>query len=179
MLRCSKFYQYNTGKTVDIICRRAYAPVLGGALACKDVASISTEFALAVRHEAPAGRRCHHVLLVEADRAVRDATRMLLRTDCYHVTAVESVAEGLMHAQAGERVDLLVTDYYPGGESAAQTIASLREVLGRSLKAVVMSDDTGSSVEQFRRDPLTRLVNKPNTAEELLNQLKALLALDN
>lgn len=53
---------------------------------------ISTEFALAVRHRALGARKRHHVLLVEADPAVRDARRMLLKTDGYQVTAVEAGA---------------------------------------------------------------------------------------
>ena len=117
------------------------------------------------------------MLLVQSDPAVRDATRMLLRTDGYHVTAVASIAEGLKHAHTGTRVDLLVSDSYLL-ESAGQAIVSLREALGRPLKAVVMFEDTGPSPEQFRRSPLTRLVNKPGKADELLSQVRELLALE-
>lgn len=116
-----------------------------------------------------------HVLLVEDDPAVRDATRMLLRVEGYRVTAVASVKEAI--ANAGEHIDLLVTDYHlSDGETGLQLITALRESLGVSLKAVLMTGDTSSAMKEMPRDPYLRIASKPVDADELLAMLRALRA---
>ena len=62
--------------------------------------------------EQDAGFAAHpqpRVLLVAADAAVRDATRLLLRTGGYEVLAVATVAEALENQYA--HVDALVSDH--------------------------------------------------------------------
>lgn len=116
------------------------------------------------------------VLLVDDDAAVRDATRMLLKAEGYRVMAVGSLAESL-HKARHESVDLLLTDYHLGGsETGIQVIAALREILGVSLKAVLMTGDTSSAVRDLPRDACLRVANKPINAEELLTLLRVLLA---
>ena len=116
------------------------------------------------------------VLLVEDDPAVRDATRMLLKAEGYRVTAVESLA-GALHKVREESIDLLVTDYHlSDGETGTQVIATLRETLGFPLKAVLMTGDTSSAVQELPRDSRLRVASKPIKAEELLTLLRALLA---
>jgi signal transduction histidine kinase/CheY-like chemotaxis protein len=117
-----------------------------------------------------------NVLLVEDDPAVRDATRMLLKAEGYRVTAVGSLAEALRKARE-ENIDLLVTDYHLGdGETGTQVIAALRETLDHPLKAVLMTGDTSSAVQEMPRDSHLRVASKPINAEELLTLLRALLA---
>jgi CheY-like chemotaxis protein len=114
------------------------------------------------------------VLLVEDDAAVRAATRMLFKVEGYTVTAVDSVREALKHAHDG--VDLLVTDYHlQEGETGLQLITALREKLGVSLRAVLMTGDTSSAMEQVPRDPHLRVASKPIDADEMLALLRALL----
>ena len=115
------------------------------------------------------------VLLVEDDPAVRDATQMLLKSEGYCVTAVESMAEALQKVRE-ESIDLLVTDYHLNdGETGTQVIAALRETLGFPLKAVLMTGDTSSAVQELPRDSCLRVASKPIQAEELLTLLRALL----
>jgi len=122
---------------------------------------------------APTGR-CH-VLLVEDDAAVRDATRMLLRVEGYRVTAVSGLAEALQSAKS-EAPDLLVTDYHLGeGELGTQVIAAVREALGRPLKAVLVTGDTSSAVKEIQSDSRVRITSKPINAEALLSVLSDLL----
>jgi PAS domain S-box-containing protein len=116
-----------------------------------------------------------HVLLVEDDPAVRDATRMLLRVEGYRVTAVASVNEALAHA--GEHIDMLLTDYHlSDGQTGLHLITALRESLGVSLKAVLMTGDTSSALKETPRDPYLRIASKPIDADELLAMLRALRA---
>jgi PAS domain S-box-containing protein len=117
------------------------------------------------------------VLVVEDDAAVRGATRMLLKAEGYRVMAVASLAQALQHLREGNGVDLLVTDYHLGDdETGTQVIATLREALGVSLRAVLMTGDTSSAVNDLRRDPFLRIASKPIDAEQLLTLLRALLA---
>src|SRR6267143_1798259 len=116
------------------------------------------------------------ILLVEDDASVRDATRMLLKSDGYHVTAVASLAEALAHAAKHPRLDLLVTDYHlSDGETGMQVIAALREALRVPLRAILITGDTSAAVHELRVDSHLRLASKPLKAEELLGMLRALL----
>ena len=116
------------------------------------------------------------VLLVEDDASVREATRMLLKSDGYHVTAVASLAEALAHAAKDPRLDLLVTDYHlRDGETGMQVIAALREALRVPLRAILITGDTSAAVNELRMDAHLRLASKPIKAEELLGMLAGLL----
>jgi PAS domain S-box-containing protein len=118
-----------------------------------------------------------HVLLVEDNESVRRATCLLLDLEGYHVTPVASLSEALQHAQQGHKIDLLITDYHlNNGETGTQVIATLREILGISLKAVLTTGDTSSAIKQLPRDPYLRITSKPIKADELLTLLRALLA---
>ncbi|MGO8854249.1 MAG: PAS domain S-box protein [Steroidobacteraceae bacterium] len=117
------------------------------------------------------------VLVVEDNVSVRQATCLLLELEGYHVTPVASLSEALQHIQKGHGVDLLITDYHlSDAETGTQVIATLREILGISLKAVLTTGDTSSAIKQLPRDPYLRITSKPIQAEELLTMLRALLA---
>jgi CheY-like chemotaxis protein len=118
-------------------------------------------------------RREQRLLLVEDDACVRDATRMLLSVEGYRVTAVATLEEALEAAAAG--VDILVTDYHlPDGRTGTQVIARLRERLGRSLKAVLVTADTSRAIRDLPRDPDLCIASKPLRAEEMLTLLATL-----
>jgi PAS domain S-box-containing protein len=135
---------------------------------------------LAGRHESPSREpqiAKPHVLLVEDDQGVRNATRMLLKVDGYRVTAVSSLAEALRTAREDARIDLLVTDYHLGNdETGTQVIAALRDALGGPIKAVLITGDTSTAVRELPLDTRLRLASKPIKAEELLQLIRALLA---
>jgi two-component system, sensor histidine kinase len=114
----------------------------------------------------------HHVLLVEDDPAVRDATRMLLRVEGYRVTAVATIAEAL-HSAETEDIDLLITDYHlAGNEIGTALITELRKQLGRVLRTVLITGDTSSVVKDLPSDPYLRVASKPIKADELLRLLR-------
>jgi two-component system, sensor histidine kinase len=116
------------------------------------------------------------VLLVEDDRGVRDATRMLLKAERYHITAVSSLAEALQAAHECETIDLLIADYHlSDGETGTEVITKVREALGFSLKAVLVTGDTSSAIKDLPRDPHMRVTSKPIKADELLTLLRTLL----
>ncbi len=126
--------------------------------------------------ELRAARTGVRVLLVEDDAGVRNATRMLLKSEGYQVTAVASMAEALEQMGRDPRLDLLVTDYHlQGGETGLQVIAALRGRLGRPVKSVLITGDTSSAVAKLAADPDLRTASKPLKAEELLGLLRGLL----
>jgi len=117
-----------------------------------------------------------HLLLVEDDPAVRKATRMLLRVEGYRVSTAASVREALQQASENQDIELVVTDYHlQDGETGAQVIMALREALGPTLKAVLVTGDTSAPVRELSSDAHLRLVSKPVNVEELLRILGSLL----
>ncbi len=117
------------------------------------------------------------VLLVEDHAGVREATRMLLKSEGYRVTAVASLAEALAHAAQDPRLDLLVTDYHlEHGETGMQVIEALRAALRAPLRALLITGDTSSVVSELPTDPHLRIASKPINAEQLLATLRELLS---
>ncbi len=116
-----------------------------------------------------------HVLLVEDDASVRDATAMLLRVEGYRVTAVGSLSDALRAVLEASPV-LLITDYHLGnGELGTEVIAATRERLGTDLKAILLTGDTSAVIREMRADPHLRILSKPVDAEQLLTALKEAL----
>ena len=101
-----------------------------------------------------------HVLLVEDDAAVRDATRMLLRVEGYRVTAVASLAEAEHSAQT-EAPDLLITDYHLGnGELGTQVITAVRAAVKTQLRAVLVTGDTSTAVKDLQSGVRLRITSQ-------------------
>src|SRR5215470_5895474 len=116
-----------------------------------------------------------HVLLVEDDAAVRDATRLLLRVEGYRVTAVASLAEALEAVQSEGVPEVLLTDYYlRNGETGLAVLEALRARFA-ALPAVVMTGDPGALAPQASQDPLLRVAPKPLKRAPLLSAIEALL----
>jgi PAS domain S-box-containing protein len=127
------------------------------------------------KSENTAGKK--HVLLVEDDQGVRDATRMLLKVEGYRVTAVATLAQALATTKEDVAVDLLLTDYHLGsGETGTQVITELRAILQRPVSAVLMTGDTSTAMREVPLDLNVRVASKPIKAEELLGLLKELLS---
>ena len=191
---CDEFYQVGvpTNSTRDgyglglSIVRRLVALLGIGFEVRSDVGQGSTFSLLlpasstAVAHSAAAEKsrakpqerqKKRHVLLVEDDVGVRDATRMLLRVEGYRVTAVATLAEALAAANADPDIDLLLTDYHLGDETGTQVIKAVRESLRRPLNAVLMTGDTSTAMSELSSDPNLRVASKPIKADELLGLL--------
>ena len=101
---------------------------------------------------------------------------MLLKSEGYRVTAVGSLAEALAHTAKGPRLDLLVTDYHlEHGETGMQGIEALRAVQGAALRALLITGDTSSAVNELPTDTHLRIASKPINAEQLLATLRELL----
>lgn len=121
------------------------------------------------------GKRAH-ILLLDDDRAVLNATRMLFKVEGYRVTAASSLSEALAAVRSDGSVDLLVTDYHLGNDDTGiQAIAAVREVLGKPIKAVLLTGDTSMAIRELPLESTTRIASKPIKADELLKLSHALL----
>jgi len=115
------------------------------------------------------------VLLVEDEPAVLNATRMLLKSYGYQVSAAATAAEALDQARADPGIDLVVTDYHlRDGETGTQVIAALQATLDHPLKALLITGDTSAAVKRLPSDARLRIVSKPVSSEELLATLQEL-----
>lgn len=125
----------------------------------------------------PTTARTPHVLIVEDDPAVLDATRMLLRVEGYRVTTATSPAEALQRAREQPDIDLLVTDYHLGnGQTGTEVISTVRDVLGHELGTVLITGDTSSAIKELRHEGRVRMTSKPINADELIGLLRGLIA---
>jgi two-component system, sensor histidine kinase len=117
-----------------------------------------------------------HLLLIEDDPAVLNATRMLLGTEGYRVTATSSAAEAVRRAAELPDIDIIVSDFHLGnGGNGADAIASIRSTLGRATKAILITGDTTVAMAEQSAEGSLRVVRKPVTADELLGTLRELL----
>jgi PAS domain S-box-containing protein len=122
--------------------------------------------------------RRQHLLLIEDDAAVLNATRLLLGTEGYRVTATSSAEEAMRRAADLGDIDVIVSDFHLGnGSNGVDAIAAIRSALGRTTKAILVTGDTTSEMDQqCQSGPALRLVRKPVAADELLRTLRELLS---
>ena len=121
----------------------------------------------------------HHVLLVEDDPGVRNATRVFLKVEGYRVSAAASLAEAVALATETRDIDVIVSDYHLGnGATGTDVIATIRASLGRPVKAVLMTGDTSTAVRDMYQDAGLRMTSKPINADELLALMRELIASD-
>ena len=117
-----------------------------------------------------------HILLVEDDPSVRNATRMFLKVAGYRVTTAGSLTEAEERANETGDFDLVVSDYHlADGETGLQVIAWLRQLLGVHLKAILVTGDTSSAIRDLQRDENLRLASKPIDSDELVGLINTLL----
>jgi CheY-like chemotaxis protein len=115
------------------------------------------------------------VLVLEEDAALREATRMLLKTDGYSVLMAASLPAALALARQEPGIEiLLVDDHPPHGPSGVQAIASLREVIGSRLKALLLAPHPTSSLRSLEQDGRVCIAAGPIGADALLAKLQAL-----
>jgi two-component system CheB/CheR fusion protein len=114
-----------------------------------------------------------HILIVEDNQAVLNATSMLLRAQGYRVTTAMSLAEAIDQTNANPDLDLVITDYHlANGANGKQVICALRELRGPTFKAIVMTGDTSSAVHAFDGDGHLCWLSKPMKPAVLLSVLQ-------
>lgn len=167
--------------------------LLNATIAVESVPGVGTTFTLAIPSGAVAAANLAappaaapvarpenarlHILLVEDDPGVRNATRIFLAVEGFKVSALSSLAEAAAAAQQTNEIDVIVTDYHLGANTTGlEVIATVRKLLHREVKAVLVTGDTSAAVRNIETDQNLRLVRKPVNAEELARLLRQFLA---
>jgi PAS domain S-box-containing protein len=119
----------------------------------------------------------HHLLLVEDDPGVRNATRMFLKGEGYRVTTAATLEEALHGLQNNPDIEIIISDYHlEGGTRGTDVIAAARARFGADFRAILVTGDTSSAIAGLQRDERLRVTSKPINADELLGMIQALLA---
>jgi two-component system, sensor histidine kinase len=118
----------------------------------------------------------HHLLLVEDDPGVRNATRMFLKGEGYRVTTAASLDDAVARLHDARDIDLVISDYHlEGGQTGTEVIAAAREALGAGLRAILVTGDTSSAIRDLQRDDRLRIISKPINSDELAGLIQTLL----
>ena len=111
-------------------------------------------------------------MVVEDDAFVLNGICRLLEVVGYRVTGVASIGEALKQAHKQKDILLLITHFHLGnGELGTEAIRSIRSVLGRDIKAFLLTGDTSSRVQMIARENDACLMSKPINADEFLELL--------
>ena len=122
-------------------------------------------------------KSAHHVLVVDDEPAVLDATRLLLMAEGYRVATAASVAQAAERVSASQDLGLVITDYHlADGEIGEQVIESVRQIRGSEFKAVLITGDTSTAARCLHRDDNLHFLSKPVDPDQLLGLLKELLS---
>jgi PAS domain S-box-containing protein len=123
--------------------------------------------------QAGAGR---HVLLVEDDPGVRNATRLFLRCEGYRVSTAASFEEAGQRLEQHSDIDLVVTDYHLGsGRTGIDVVAAARARFGADYRAILVTGDTTPAISALQRDAHLRITSKPINAHDLVELIQDLL----
>jgi PAS domain S-box-containing protein len=122
-------------------------------------------------------RESAHILLVDDDEGVRNATAMLLRVEGFEVLCADSLAQTHEALRKDPRIELVIADYHlQKGETGIDVIAAARSVAGEHVGAVLVSGDTSSTLRDVKATDRLRIASKPIQADELLSMITELLS---
>lgn len=118
------------------------------------------------------------VLIIEDEPSMRETLKLLLDGEGYRTVAAADGGAALQLAKRETvRPDLVVADYnLPNGPNGLQVVASLQEILGRAIPAIILSGDISTdTLREIARQGRTHL-GKPVTAAALIDLIRELLA---
>lgn len=120
---------------------------------------------------------CGHILLLDDEAPVRNATALFLRVDGHQVFAAGSVEEAMAQLEQMGRVpDVIVSDYQLGGSvTGVDFIEHARSASRSTIPAVVLSGDMLRVQARCAQLADCRLFHKPVDAEELSLHLRGIL----
>ena len=128
--------------------------------------------------QAPMSGESHHLLLVEDDAGVRNATRMFLKGEGFRVTTAATLDDALLRLNESQDIEIVITDYHlDRGQTGAEVIAAARSRYGGDFRAILVTGDTSSAIADLQRDERLRVTSKPIVPDELLGLIHALLSM--
>jgi len=116
------------------------------------------------------------VLIVDDERAVADATCLLLELEGYEVSIASSEREALKRVSANPP-DLIVSDFHlRGGETGVGVVTSVRSRVGHAIPVVFVTGDTAKAALAHSKIDNAVLLNKPVRADDLLAAVRESIA---
>jgi signal transduction histidine kinase len=116
------------------------------------------------------------VLLIDDERAIRDATRELLRPQQVDVLTAGTIDEAVeLATQAADRIDLILSDWrLRGQENGVDAVRAVRAVTSESIPAMLITGDTSTELVKFAHESGLVILQKPLQPRVLMRLIKHL-----
>jgi signal transduction histidine kinase len=110
------------------------------------------------------------VLLIDDERAIREATRELLRPMQVDVLVAGTIAEATELArQCAAPIDMILSDWrLRGTETGIEAVRAVRRICGEATPAVLITGDTSAEVLTLAHENGLVILHKPLQPRELL-----------
>jgi CheY-like chemotaxis protein len=127
---------------------------------------------------APKGRGSGLIVLIEDDVSVANAWGMLLEAEGYRVAMAESASQALAvvrHLDVDP--DLIISDFYLlDGSTGVEAVAAIREDVGKTVPAFIVSGDTSKVVQDARSLENSQIMSKPVNTNRLLESARTAIS---
>jgi signal transduction histidine kinase len=116
------------------------------------------------------------ILLIDDERAIRDATTELLRPLQVEVLAAGTIAEAVqLTRQATAPIDVILSDWrLRGTETGVEAVRAVRRICGEATPAVLVTGDTSPEVLTMAHENGLVILHKPLQPRELLRLIRRL-----
>jgi two-component system, sensor histidine kinase len=116
------------------------------------------------------------VLLIDDERAIREATRELLRPMQVNVIVAATIAEAVAFAEKStERIDMILSDWrLRGQENGLEAVRAVRVVSGEGTPAVLITGETSSELLKQAHEAGLVVLHKPLQPRQLIRLIKHL-----
>jgi signal transduction histidine kinase/ActR/RegA family two-component response regulator len=119
---------------------------------------------------------CHgnlHVLIVDDDRDVLEATRLVLTLRGFRVDCGRTGAEAIEHcSRAGNWPDIVIADFrLPGHETGVASIRRIRSCAQRLIPGLILTGDASAECRQLVDECGCLLLQKPVEPQELIDSI--------
>lgn len=116
------------------------------------------------------------VLLIDDERAIREATRELLRPMQVNVIVAATIAEAVASAEkSAERIDMILSDWrLRGQENGLEAVRAVRVVSGEGTPAVLITGETSPALLKQAHEARLVVLHKPLQPRQLIRLIKHL-----
>ena len=116
------------------------------------------------------------VLLIDDERAIREATRELLRPMQVNVITAATIAEAVALAKAStDQIDMILSDWrLRGQENGLDAVRAVRAVSGEGTPAVLITGDTSPELLKHAHEGGLVVLHKPLQPRQLVRLIKHL-----
>jgi two-component system, sensor histidine kinase len=116
------------------------------------------------------------VVLIDDERAIREATRELLRPMHVDLLAAGTIAEAVELARRSrEGIDLILSDWrLRGSENGVDAVRALRAVCGEATPAVLITGDTSADILKLAHESGLVILHKPLEPRHLVRLVRHL-----